>query len=77
LRRVLGRGEPDPLEFQKYDIELSPGMFVQRSWSGVNAPVFGPDGGVVLIAGCGEDVTDRLNRFISTLEADTDDDGPE
>ena len=68
LRRVLVTGEPDALEFQKYEIEVSPGMFAKRYWSGVNAPVFSPDGSVVLIASCGEDVTDRLNRFMSVLE---------
>ena len=70
LQRVLTTGEPGALEFQKYDVEVSPGTFVKRYWSGVNAPVFGPDGSVVLIASCGEDVTDRLNRFMSVLEAE-------
>ena len=70
MRRVLATGEPDAMEFQKYDVAVSPGMFVKRYWSGVNAPVFGPDGSVVLIASCGEDVTDRLNRFMSVLEAE-------
>lgn len=77
LRRVVATGEPDPLEFQRYDVEVSPGMFAKRYWSGVNAPVFGPDGSVVLIASSGEDVTDRLNRFISVLQADADDERPE
>ncbi|HUB37463.1 MAG TPA: PAS domain-containing protein [Streptosporangiaceae bacterium] len=70
LRRVLATGEPDAMEFQKYDFEVSPGSFVKRYWSAVNAPVSGPDGAVVLIASCGEDVTDRLNRFLSVLQAE-------
>ena len=76
LRRVLATGEADPLEFHKYDVEVSPGMFVKRYWSGVNAPVSGPDGSVVLIASCGEDVTNRLNRFMSVLDADAEGERP-
>ena len=79
LRRVLATGEPDAIEFQKYDVEVpaNPGLFAKRYWSGVNAPVFGPDGRVVLIAHCGEDVTDRVRRFMSVLAADAAGDGPE
>ena len=72
LRRVLATGEADAMEFQKYDMEVpgNSGLFTRRYWSGVNAPVFGPDGKVVLIASCGEDVTDRMKRFMSLLAAD-------
>ena len=72
LRRVLATGEPDAIEFQKYDVEVqgNSGQFARRYWSGVNAPVFGPDGRMVLIASCGEDVTDRMKRFMSVLTAD-------
>jgi PAS domain-containing protein len=72
MRRVLATGEPDANEFQKYDIEVpdSPGVFARRYWSGVYGPVFGPHGRVVLIANCPVDVTDRLNRFMSVLEAE-------
>jgi PAS domain-containing protein len=79
LRRVLATGEPDAIEFQKYEVEVTAGqgVFTTRYWSGVNAPVFGPDGSVVLIAHCGEDVTDRMRRFISVLEADGTYEDPE
>jgi PAS domain-containing protein len=72
LRRVLATGEPDAMEFQQYEVEVpgSPGQFARHYWSGVNAPLFGPDGSVMLIASCGEDVTGRLNRFMSVLAAD-------
>ena len=72
LRRVLITGEPDAQEFQKGYVEEpgSPGQFARHYWSGVNAPVFGPDGGVVLIASVSEDVTDRMRRFMSALESD-------
>jgi PAS domain-containing protein len=70
--RVLATGQPDAMEFQKYDMEVpgSPGQFARRYWSGVNGPVFGPDGPVVLIANCPEDVTDRMRRFMSAVAAD-------
>jgi PAS domain-containing protein len=72
LRRVLATGEADAMEFQKYDVAVpgSPGDFVRHYWSGVSAPAFGPDGRVVLIIHCGEDVTDRMDRFMSVLEAE-------
>jgi PAS domain S-box-containing protein len=73
MRRVLATGQPDAREFQKYDLEVSPGVFASRYWNWVNAPVFGPDGSVVLIAGCLEDVTDLRRRFMSELEADAED----
>ncbi len=78
LRRVLATGEPDAMEFQRYDVEVpgNPGVFARHYWSGVNAPVFGPDGSVALIAHIGEDVTDRMRRFMSALEADANYEAP-
>jgi PAS domain-containing protein len=78
LGRVLATGEPDPMEFQRHDLEVpgSPGRFARRYWSVVSAPVSGPDSRVVLIAFCGQEVTERLNRFMSVLEADAADGEP-
>jgi PAS domain-containing protein len=78
LRRVLATGRPDAVEFQKYDVEIpgSPGQFATRYWSVVNAPVFGPDGRVALIAHCLEEVTERMRRFMSALAADPEHEGP-
>ncbi len=64
------------MEFQRYDVEVSPSLFARRYWSAVNAPVSGPDGSVVLIAGCLEDVTGRMRRFMSVLEAGAERGGP-
>jgi len=77
LRRVVATGEPDVIEFQKYDVETAggEGLWARRYWSGVNAPVFGPDGSIVLIAHVGEDVTDRVRRFMAVLEAGAEGDG--
>ena len=78
-RRVLATGRPDAVEFQKYDVEIpgSPGQFARRYWSVVNAPVLGPDGQVVLIAHCLEEVTERMRRFMSALAADAEHEGPD
>jgi PAS domain-containing protein len=72
LRRVLATGKPDFLSLQQYDVEVpgSPGVFAKRYWNPINAPVFGPDGRVVLIANCIEEITDRIRRFIGGLTAD-------
>jgi PAS domain-containing protein len=79
LRRVLATGQPDYIEFQKHDIEIpgSPGQFAMRYWSLVNAPVFGPDGRVSLIAHCAEEVTERMRRFMSALAVDAKHEGPD
>jgi len=78
MRRVLATGKPDALALQRYDVEMpdSSGRFAKRYWCPVNAPVFGPDGRVVLIAHCVEDVTDRMAKFVGGLEADAAYDEP-
>ena len=78
LRRVLATGRPDAVEFQKYEVEIpgSPGQFATRYWSAVNGPVLGSDGSVVVIAHCLEEVTERMRRFMSALEADAEPEGP-
>jgi PAS domain S-box-containing protein len=75
LRRIMETGKSDAVPVQKYDLEVpgSPGQFAKRYWSTTNAPVFGPDGQVVLIMTCVEEVTDRLRRFIELQTADLDD----
>ena len=69
LRRVLATGTTDALAFQQYDVEVpgSPGVFARRFWCPVNAPVFGADGRVVLIAQCVEEISDKVNRFVRGL----------
>jgi PAS domain-containing protein len=69
LNRVLATGKPDAISMQEYDVEVpgNPGLYAKRYWSPVNAPVFGPDGQVVLIVQCVEEVTERVSRFIGGL----------
>ena len=70
LARVLVTGKPDALSLQRYDVAVpgSPGLFAQRYWCPVNAPVFGPDGRVVLIAHCVEEITERVSKFMAGLK---------
>ena len=69
LNRVLTTGKPDALSMQQYDVEVpgSPGEFARRYWCPVNAPVFGPDGQIVLLVQCVEEITNRVQKFISGL----------
>jgi PAS domain-containing protein len=69
LNRVLATGKPDAISMQEYDVEVpdSPGQFAKRFWCPVNAPVFGPEGDVVMIVQCVEEITDRVHRFIGGL----------
>jgi PAS domain-containing protein len=69
LRRVLATGDPDTLAFQQYDVEVPgrPGVFAQRYWCPVNAPIFGTDGRVALLAQCVEEITEKVRRFVAGL----------
>ncbi len=71
LGRVLATGQPDALSMQKYDVEVpgKPGVFAPRYWCPVHAPVLGPDGDVVLIVQCVEEITERVRKFIGGLAA--------
>jgi PAS domain-containing protein len=79
LNRVLATGKLDAISMQEYDVEVpgSPGQFAKRYWCPVNAPVFGPDGHVVLIVQCVEEITDRVHRFIEGLVGSDARDGNE
>ncbi|MFI1304300.1 PP2C family protein-serine/threonine phosphatase [Streptomyces sioyaensis] len=60
LERVLATGSRDTMGLQRYDVEAPgrPGVFEERYWSPVNAPVLGPDGQVRLIVHRVEEVTE-------------------
>ncbi|WP_210586071.1 PP2C family protein-serine/threonine phosphatase [Streptomyces sp. GESEQ-35] len=62
LHRVLATGERDAMALQRYDVESPgrPGQWEERYWSPVNAPVFGPNGKVVLLVHRVEDVTELM-----------------
>ncbi|MEU2285755.1 SpoIIE family protein phosphatase [Streptomyces sp. NPDC013178] len=62
LHRVLSTGERDAMALQRYDVESPdrPGEWEERYWSPVNAPVYGPDGSVVLLVHRVEEVTELI-----------------
>lgn len=62
LHRVLATGERDAMALQRYDVEAHdrPGEWEERYWSPVNAPVYGPDGSVVLLVHRVEEVTELI-----------------
>ncbi|WP_217242029.1 PP2C family protein-serine/threonine phosphatase [Streptomyces sp. AC555_RSS877] len=62
LQRVLATGERDAMALQRYDVEdpERPGHWQERYWSPCNAPVFGPDGEVVLVVHRVEEVTELI-----------------
>lgn len=62
LCRVAETGERDTMALQRYDVEDPdrPGVWEERYWSPVNAPVFGPDGRVALLLHRVEEVTELI-----------------
>ncbi|MFE7853044.1 PP2C family protein-serine/threonine phosphatase [Streptomyces sp. NPDC057403] len=62
LQRVLDTGERDAMALQRYDVEDPdrPGVWQERYWSPVNAPVLDGDGKVVLLVHRVEEVTELI-----------------
>ncbi len=62
LERVVASGAPDTMALQRYDVEAPgrPGVFEERYWSPVNAPVLDADGRVQLIVHRVEEVTETV-----------------
>jgi serine phosphatase RsbU (regulator of sigma subunit) len=62
LRRVVESGERDAMALQRYDVESldRPGVWHERYWSPVNAPVLDEDGTVVLLVHRVEEVTELI-----------------
>ena len=56
LARVLATGEPDAMPVARYDVRRSDGVFEERYWMPVNAPLFG--------AGLGLDSIDALELVV-------------
>ncbi|MEO3840110.1 SpoIIE family protein phosphatase [Streptomyces sp. B22F1] len=77
LRRVAATGQRDAMALQRYDVESpdQPGVWEERYWSLVNAPVFAPDGTVALLLHRVEEVTELVrarggDERTQVLEAD-------
>ncbi|MFF1546064.1 PP2C family protein-serine/threonine phosphatase [Streptomyces sp. NPDC058291] len=63
MLRVVDTGERDTMALLRYDIEdpQRPGVWQERYWSPVNAPVHGPDGEVALVVHRVEEVTELIH----------------
>jgi len=70
LESVVATGEIDKMDLLRYDIEIAgrPGVFEERYWAVVNAPVMGPEGQVELIPQQAMDATATVR---SVLKAQT------
>lgn len=70
LERVLETHLPDSMVVQRYDVEMRdrPGVFEERYWSVLNAPVLGPDGKVMLLIHRSEEVTELVRAAAVTAE---------
>lgn len=62
LRRVAETGQRDAMALQRYDVESleRPGVWQERYWSPVNAPLLDADGNVVLLVHRVEEVTELI-----------------
>jgi signal transduction histidine kinase len=65
LERVVEMAEVDTMPLQQYDTEEPgrPGVFHERYWTILNAPVLGPDGRVALIINRVEEVTGFIREL--------------
>lgn len=60
FRRVLDSSLADRMALQRYDVRNRDGVFEERWWKPVNAPVFDQDGRLSYILHQAEDVTGRV-----------------
>lgn len=65
LDRVVAEGETDVLALLRYDVEVPgrPGVFEERYWNAVNAPIPAPDGTVTGIILRVEEVTEYVDQL--------------
>jgi len=66
LESVVATGESDRMELIRYDIEIpgEPGVFEERYWAVVNAPVAGPGGQTALIVHRAADATATVRQVM-------------
>lgn len=60
LERVLATKKTDVMPVQRYALSDAAGVFVERSWTPINTPVFDPDGEVTLVIHKVDEVTDLV-----------------
>jgi PAS domain S-box-containing protein len=66
LETVAATGVRDVIGANRYDVEAQDqaGDFEERYWAVTNAPVLGPDGGVVLIINSAEEITHIIRQVL-------------
>jgi PAS domain-containing protein len=69
LGRVVATGKADRMPMQRYDIRRPDGIFEERWWQSLNAPVSGPNGEVACILHTVEDATAAVLECRSTEAA--------
>lgn len=71
LDRVLRFKRPDAMAQQKYDVRRPDGVFEERYWNPLNAPVLDGAGEVQWLIHCVEDVTEVVHLQVEQEEAKT------
>ena len=71
LSRVAETGRCDVMALQRYDVEVpdQPGVFKERYWCPVNAPVLGDGGEVTMLVHVVEEVSDLIRKFVEAEAA--------
>ncbi len=71
LSRVAETGECDVMALQRHDVEVpgQPGVFRERYWCPVNAPVLGTGGEVAMLVHVVEEVSDLIRKFVEAEAA--------
>ena len=66
VETVLATGVRDAMGANRYDVEVPghAGEFEERYWAVTNAPVLGPDGGVMLIINRVEEITHIIQQVL-------------
>lgn len=72
LERVLAEGDVDVMPLVRYDVQVAgrPGLFEERYWTAVNAPLLGPDGRVACVVNRVEEVTSYIQQLRSAGATD-------
>jgi PAS domain S-box-containing protein len=62
LRRVADTGRPHAMPVLRYDVRDAAGVFVERYWRPVNAPLHNEDGRLIYLMHIVDEVTDEIVR---------------
>ncbi len=60
MRKVAETGRPDPMPVVRYDVRNAEGVYVERYWRHLNAPVFDEDGRLLFLQHVADEVTEEV-----------------